>query len=289
MIRGTIYGILAAAIWGGMYVVSDLVLAVIPPFLLLTSRLVLGLVVLGIVVAIRGGFKLPDRRETLILLGVGFIGFGIAVGTQFTGTDKSTAINGALITSASPAFILLFAVLILKERITPVRVIAVLLASAGVVLIVDPAQADFSSATFRGDVELGFAALTWGLYSVLVRKVSERHDTLDVTVFAFAGGLLLTIPAGLIEGQTRSVGTITPLVIAGVLYLGVISTAAAMWLWNRAFALVDASIAGLFFFAQPVTGAVLAVAFLGQPMTPTLWLGSGMIAGALVLSLLWGE
>src|SRR5260370_26249073 len=40
--RGAIYGITAAAIWGGMYVVSDVVLHVIPPFALLSLRLVIG-------------------------------------------------------------------------------------------------------------------------------------------------------------------------------------------------------------------------------------------------------
>ena len=46
-VRGAIYGIAAAAIWGGMYVVSDEVLKVIPPFTLLLMRLVIGLAILG--------------------------------------------------------------------------------------------------------------------------------------------------------------------------------------------------------------------------------------------------
>ncbi|MBC7810894.1 MAG: EamA family transporter, partial [Burkholderiales bacterium] len=48
-LRGAIYGLLAAAIWGGMYVVSDVVLKVIPPFTLLTIRLILGAVVLLVI------------------------------------------------------------------------------------------------------------------------------------------------------------------------------------------------------------------------------------------------
>jgi drug/metabolite transporter (DMT)-like permease len=67
--------------------------------------------------------------------------------------------------------------------------------------------------------------------------------------------------------------------------LGVVSTAGAMWLWNRSFALVDASIASLFFFAQPVVGAVLSVILLGQQFTPALALGSLLIGTALLLSL----
>ena len=48
--RGAIYGLGAAAIWGGMYVVSDLVLPVIPPFTLISIRLLISIAVLGVIV-----------------------------------------------------------------------------------------------------------------------------------------------------------------------------------------------------------------------------------------------
>ena len=47
-------GLAAASIWGGMYVVSKVVLNVIPPFTLLAIRLILGALALGLVVAFRG-------------------------------------------------------------------------------------------------------------------------------------------------------------------------------------------------------------------------------------------
>ena len=288
MVRGAIYGLSAAAIWGGMYVVSDVVLDIVPPFTLLTIRLIMGALVLAPFV-LRQAAR-PTRGEIMQMLAVGFVGFGISVGAQFVGTDKSTAVNGTLVTSASPAFILLFAAVILKEKLTLRRSLAVLLATLGVIVIVDPAQADFGSQTFAGNMILAFAALTWGLYSVLVRKiggvkVSGRLDTLTITFFAFLGGLALTIPAAALELPQRPIGEITPGVILGILYLGVVSTAAAMWLWNRSFALVDASLASLFFFAQPLVGTLLSVLLLNQQMTAPLWIGSILIGGGLLLSI----
>jgi len=221
----------------------------------------------------------------LALLLVGMVGFGLSLGAQFIGTDLSTAINGTLITSASPAFILIFAMLILREAITGTRVLAVLLATVGVVVIVNPANVAIGSDTLPGDLALVVAALTWGLYSVLVRRVSRSHHTLLVTLVAFSGGLLLTLPASVVELQTRSVGMIDLPVVLGVLYLGVVSTAVAMWLWNRAFALVPAATAALFFFAQPLVGALLSVLLLGQAMTPALWAGSALIVLGVLLAL----
>lgn len=284
MLRGAIYGLTAAAIWGGLYVVSDIVLQTIPPFTLLTIRLLMGIVVLAVLLW-RSGTPLPGRSEIIRLLMVGFLGFGVSVGAQFVGTDKSTAVNGALVTSASPAFILVFAWLLLHERLTPQRILAVMLATLGVVVIIDPSKADFSSDTFIGDIVLALAAVTWGLYSVLVRKLSVRHDTLVITLLAFLGGMFLTIPAMVLELPNRPIGEIDGGTILGVLYLGIISTAVAMWLWNRAFALVDASVASLFFFAQPVVGALLSVIVQGQVITPNLWAGGLMIAAGLLLAI----
>jgi len=301
MLRGAIYGITAAAIWGGMYVVSDSVLKVIPPFTLLTIRLMMGSLILGGLLYLKHSVgatrrvsptngvdftqSFPNRGVILRLLGVGFIGFGISVGAQFVGTDLSTAVNGSLVTSASPAFILIFAALLLREKLTAQRIFAVGLATIGVLVIVNPANADFGSDTFRGDVALAIAAVTWGLYSVLVRMVSAKTDTLIVTFFAFLGGMFLTIPAAIVELPNRPIGTIDASIIAGVLFLGVISTAVAMWLWNRAFALVDASVASLFFFAQPLVGAFLAAVFLDQGMTTGLWMGGALIVLGVLLAL----
>jgi drug/metabolite transporter (DMT)-like permease len=288
MLVGAIYGLTAAAIWGGMYVVSDVVLRTIPPFTLLTTRLIMGALVLAPLAWRQNRpakVRLPKQSEIVTLLGVGLLGFGVSVGAQFVGTDKSTAVNGSLVTSASPAFIIIFAVLILRERLTLQRIGAVILATIGVLVIIDLSKADFSSDTFEGDIALMVAAITWGLYSVLVRRVSANLDTLVVTLFAFLGGLMLTAPAAIIELTQRPIGEINGNIILGILYLGIVSTAGAMWLWNRAFVLVDASVASLFFFAQPLVGALLGVLVLHQEMTTNLWIGSILIAVGVLLSL----
>jgi drug/metabolite transporter (DMT)-like permease len=285
LVKSAIFGLGAAAIWGGMYVVSDVVLAVIPPFTLLSLRLLISVIVLGAIVFAVQKSSLPPWpviRETLI---VGIIGFGISLGLQFTGTDRSNAVNGSLITSASPAFIMLFAWLILREKLTPLRIASVGLATVGVIIIINPAEASFSSDTFIGDMLLAGAALTWGLYSVLVRRSSQRISTLMFSFLAPVGGLLVSLPAAAWELTTRPIGEITPAITLGILYLGVISTAVAMWAWNRAFALVDASVASLYFFAQPLVGTLLGVALLSQPLSGTIALGGILIGAGVLMSI----
>lgn len=286
-LRGAIYGIGAASIWGGMYVVSDELLKVYPAFVLLGIRLFIGAITLLVLGRLTGAPPPASRSDLLKLLGVGIVGFGISVGAQFVGTQISTAINGAVLTSASPAFILIFAALLLREPLTLRRIAAVGLASVGVLVVLDLSQFQLggSSDLLVGNLTLVFAALTWGAYSVLVRQVSSKYPTLTVTTFALAGGLGFCLPLGLLELRDSALPLLSFNHLLGILYLGVVSTAGAMWLWNRSFALVEASTASLFFFAQPLVGAILSNLLLSQAITPQLVIGGSLIALGVLIAL----
>ena len=157
---GIFAGIIAASIWGGMYVVSKVMLDIIPPFSLLTSRLVLGALSLVPFVFKGVGIRF-SRQQWMNVLAIGFLGFGISLGFQFVGTKLSTAANGALVTSATPAFVLIFTTFILGERITLRRLGALGMATIGVLIVIDPRNVRISPELFWGNVSLIYAALTW--------------------------------------------------------------------------------------------------------------------------------
>lgn len=280
---GILCGLGAASIWGGMYVVSKVVLDVIPPFTLVTLRLVLGAATL-VVILMMGGFPKLSKSQIYQVLGVGFIGYGVSLSLQFLGTKLSTAANGSLVTSATPAFVLLFAWWLLGERITPRRFLALFVATLGVLAVIDPRSAQLEPELFLGNLFLIGAAVTWALYSVLVRKVTQNADVLLFSLIAFLGGLPVSVPAAAWELTATRIGEITPGVVGGVLFLGIMSTALAMVLWNTAFAYVDANAASLTFFAQPVVGTLLGWLFLGEQVTPLFLLGGSLIGLGLVIS-----
>jgi len=273
---GILAGLTATAIWGGMYVVSKAVMAIIPPFSLIVLRLVLGILTLAVIVLVRKNWKVTAKQFWGVFA-VGLIGYGVSLGFQFVGTNLSTAANGSLVTSATPAFIL-------KEKITPRRLLALVVASLGVLAVIDPRTAQLSSQLFWGNLSLVAAALTWALYSVLVRRVTRNVDVLSTSLIAFAGGLPVCIPLGAWEAATRDYGPIGWGVVAGVLFLGIISTALAMYLWNMAFAKLEAGVASLTFFAQPVVGTVLGAIFLGDNINPLFIVGGIFIGIGLIIS-----
>jgi drug/metabolite transporter (DMT)-like permease len=281
---GLFAGLGAASIWGGMYVVSKVVLDVIPPFALLSIRLLMGAATLGAVIYFRKNKTGFTRELFWKSLLVGFVGYGISLGFQFVGTKLSTASNGALVTSATPAFVLIFAPFLLGEKNTTRRMIALVISTLGVLAVVDPRNAELSPTLFWGNMSLLSAALTWALYSVLVRKVSQSGDLLTSSAVMLLGGLPSSIAFGIWEINTQGVGEITPGIIGGLLFLGIISTAIAMFLWNYAFAELPAAVASLTFFAQPVVGTLLGWFFLSETITPLFLAGGALISIGILIA-----
>ncbi|MCX7569142.1 EamA family transporter [Tumebacillus sp. DT12] len=277
----------AAAIWGGMYVVSKYVLDYIPPLTLVVLRFAVAALVLGLVVWVKGGWRV-ERSDWGALARYALVGYTISISAQFIGTKLSSAHMGAVLTSASPAFIALFAWLLLRERLTLRKLLSLAVATVGVLIVVGTDQGDPSGggSVLWGNLALVIAAVTWALYSVLGKSLSDKYPALTVTFWAAVAGAVFTLPVAGWEMTTEEIiWTADPLVWGGVLFLGIVSTALAFFLWLKGFELMDAGTAGLFFFVQPIVGTLLGWLLLGEHLTLAFLLGSALIIGSVAVSM----
>jgi drug/metabolite transporter (DMT)-like permease len=284
---GALSAFTAASIWGGMYVVTDVVLEVVPPATLLIMRYALALAVLLPAFWIKRDRGIA-RRDWIEIAIVAFVGFGISLLAQFGGTELSTAAAGSVITSATPAFIILFAWPLLREVPSAAKLAGLALATIGV-LIVSLAGGQATTQQSRdpvlGNLLLIVAAVSWALYTVLARRATRRYTALAVTLAVTLAGIPIVAPVAAIELQTRAVRELTPGAIAGILYVGIGSTAIAFYLWNKSFELLDAATASLFFFAQPVVGTLLSAIFLLEPLGLSFFAGAALIGLGVLLAM----
>ncbi|KIL74213.1 Permease of the drug/metabolite transporter (DMT) superfamily [Bacillus badius] len=117
-IVGAVFLSLAASIWGAVYVVVKVVVEVVPPLELVWMRYVIAVMTLAMIgVCMKQSWRIA-KKDWLIIFLVGLFGNTISIVTQEMGTMLSTAQMGAILTSTTPAFMVLFARLILKEKIT---------------------------------------------------------------------------------------------------------------------------------------------------------------------------
>ncbi|ACM15930.1 TPA: DMT family transporter [Bacillus pacificus] len=273
---GSLYLILASSIWGGMYVVVKVLVSVIPPLELVWLRYLVAIVALLIIGFVTKQKWRIEKRYFLIIIAIGVIGYAISIVTQETGTMLSSAQMGAIITSSTPAFMVVFAWLILKERLTFKKGISVCLATIGVIIIVG--IGDLNMSNMLGGISLLIAALTWALMSVLVKRLPSDYSQIVVTTYSTLVALIVLTPFVLPRLHAIDVSQLTrPTIWGGLLYLGIISTAVAFLLWNRGLQMLNASSGGLFFFFQPVVGTLLGWLILGEKIGVTFWVGSTLI------------
>lgn len=273
---GSIYLALASSIWGGMYVVVKIVVSVIPPLELVWMRYLVAIITLLVIGVITQQKWRIHKRDFLIIIAIGIIGNAISIVTQETGTMLSSAQMGAIITSSTPAFMVIFARLLLKEQLTLKKEISVCLATIGVYLIVGVNHVNLSSKL--GGVSLLIAALTWALMSVLVKRVPSNYSPILVTTYSILVALIVLTPFVLGRLHSINFSQLThPTIWGGVLYLGIVSTAGGFLLWNRGLQMLNASSGGIFFFFQPVVGTLLGWLILGEKIGVTFWLGSILI------------
>ncbi|WP_144613937.1 DMT family transporter [Bacillus cereus] len=278
-ILGAICLSLAASIWGGMYVVSKYVLDFIPPLTLVWLRFIIAFVVLYAILKIaekKQKKKVTIRKKDWLLFAwIGFIGYFISITCQFIGTKLSDAHTGSLVTSATPAFMVIFAAIILKEKLTARRLLSTIIATIGVIIVIGW-NIEIGS-YFIGTIILVGAAITWALLSIYVKITSARFSSLVITTYAIFFSLFFITPFMIWELPSSSIEHMNMYVLLGVLYLGIVSTAGAFFLWNKGLELMDASIGSLFFFFQPIVGSLLGWLLLNETLNINFFIGGILI------------
>ncbi|MDH4422067.1 DMT family transporter [Bacillus cereus] len=287
-ILGAICLSLAASIWGGMYVVSKYVLDFIPPLTLVWLRFIIAFVVLYAILKIAEKKQKKKttirKKDWLLFAWIGFIGYFISITCQFIGTKLSDAHTGSLVTSATPAFMVIFAALILKEKLTARRMLSTIIATIGVIIVIGW-DIEIGS-YFIGTIILVGAAITWALLSIYVKIASVRFSSLVITTYAIFFSLFFITPFMILEFQSNPISHMNMYVLLGVLYLGIISTAGAFFLWNKGLQLMDASIGSLFFFFQPIVGSLLGWFLLNETLNSNFFIGGILIICSVLITTL---
>ena len=210
---------------------------------------------------------------------IGLTGYTCSLSLQFIGTALTSASLGSLITSAAPAFIVVFAALG-GERPTFRTIIALALALAGVALIVGVDVP--TGGSLPGILALVGAAVSWALYTVLGRRLARDLPLLTTLFWGLLIGGLAVVP--LAAPQWPSLDQMrhySPTLWLEILYLGVVAMALAFYLWNYGFAHLPSDVGAVFGLFQPLVGVALGVALLGERMTSLGLVGAlGIVAGA---------
>jgi drug/metabolite transporter (DMT)-like permease len=285
-LKGYLYVMITMSAWGSTYVVSKFILGSVPPFTLLLLRYMVAAVVLYIIMMKKGISKVEQQDYKYIIF-IGFVGYFIGVGAQFVGTQLSNASMASLINSTNPIFIILFAIPILKEKVTISKIISIAAAVIGAYIIIGGVQ---GGSMLIGIIACIIATATWSLMSVVSKRATEKYNALTVTTYSIMVAILFTFPISIYEMVTiPDINLLEPVVILSALYLGLICTALAFVLWSKSLSMMEAGICSLFYPVQPMVSVLLGWLFLKEKMNSSFFIGAMLIIAGVMFSILGGK
>lgn len=284
---GSILLSVAACIWGGTFVAVKVVVGEIHPLQLVWLRYAVAIIFLigfSLIKKEKWQFKFKDLKW---FIPIGLTGYAVSLVAQETGTWFSSAQTGAVVTSATPTFMVIFAWLILKEKLNRIKIISLIMATLGVVMIVGVHLS--GKHILIGVLFLILAALTWSLMSVLIQKL-PNYSALQITIISTIVAMVCLTPFVLNDATAlTTVNFLDPKVLACLFYVGALSTAAVFVMWNKGLTMVSTSASGLFYLLQPVVGTLLGWLLLGEGLTWGFALGSVLILGSVWVSIRFAD
>ena len=282
MRKSYLYAGITVLIWSTLATVAKMVLDDIPSFQVLAVSSALAFVFLLAVNIVSGSIKEIKRyraKEYLMMTGLGFLGLFMYSALYYYGISVLSSQEACILNYLWPMMIVVFACVLLREKLTVRKVIAMLMSFAGIVVLsLGNGGADSGNKLF-GFLACVTAAVCYGLFSVLNKK-----HTLDQGVTMMWSWLTVAVcstVAGLIFEKWQPISGAQ---WAGVAWLGIALNAVAYLLWALALkgARDSAKIANLAYLV-PFLSILLSAVVLKERITINAVIAIVLIIGGILL------
>jgi drug/metabolite transporter (DMT)-like permease len=240
----------------------------------------MGVVILGVVVAMRKQFSIVNPREWSYFALLGFLGITFHQWLQSNGLQTSDAGTTAWIVSTTPVFMALLGWILLKEKLGWIVVSGILLAFFGVLLVVY--DGNFNAISLRsfgkpGDILILVSAVNWAVVSVLSRRGLKTHPASLMMFYIMSFGWLFTSILFFATQDLSEVGQLTQNGWLGILFLGIFCSGLAYIAWYDALKALTTAQTGVFLYIEPLVAVVVAFFILREAITLASLLGGGII------------
>ncbi|HEY6952224.1 MAG TPA: EamA family transporter [Bacteroidota bacterium] len=200
------------------------------------------------------------------------------------GIHFTTAANGALLYATTPVIVLVFSRMFLGEHITPKKTAGIVLAFAGVSLVIFERGVSMASEHTYGNIIVLTAVLAWGLFTIFGKTMVIKYGALQSTsLAAFLGGTML-LPFGVVSAAHFDFSRLTSIDWIGILYLGIGTSVVSYVLWYYALRRIEASRLAVFSNGQPIVAALLSAIFLHYTVTGSFLIGGTVTVAGVILT-----
>lgn len=232
---------------------------------------------LGLLVFSRFKIKVWEWRDELLAVLCGLTGGAMYFILQNEALKLTLLSDVVVVVAINPLLTTILAAIFLKdERFSWMALLGSAVAFAGVAVVT------FQNGFVWGDGLLGnvlafLAALSWAVYSVLLKRMQGRRSTLDVTRKVMIYGALCAVPLMFFELMSPMSTILRPDLLANMLFLALVCSMAAFFLWNVVIKKIGTIKASNYLYLDPVVSIVAGVILIQEPVSLVAMVGCALV------------
>jgi drug/metabolite transporter (DMT)-like permease len=201
-----------------------------------------------------------DKKDFFQLFLASVFGVFINMLLFLKGLEFTTPIHASTIMTITPIVILILSVFMLKERITSLKILGVIIGFIGALILTLYGQsARAADNILFGNLMIFLNAVSYSVYVILIKKLTAKYHPFTFIKWLFLFGLILVTPFGFSEVQEIQWQSFTPYVTFSVIFVVVGATFGTYLLNPLAISRLKASTVGIFIYLQPVIAGLFAI------------------------------
>lgn len=182
----------------------------------------------------------------------------------YKGLSLTSAVNGSIIMTLTPVLVLIWAALLIGEKITRTKIIGVFLGLIGAVIILYQPDELLTSGDWRGDILVFINGASYACYLVLVKPLMKKYQPMTVVTWVFTIAILFVVPVGFSQASNADFSSFPAKVWMSMGYTIVVVTVLVYFLNAWTLVRVNSSVVGAFIYLQPFFASLTAILFFGE-------------------------
>ncbi len=276
-----IYIIAAAALWGMMSIfVKKLSSFGLSSMQIVFARAaVSSLILAAYALSADRSLFLVRPKHLPIFIGTGVISFTAFSYCYFTAMHLCSVSVAAVLLYTAPVFVMIMSAILFKEKITFVKVCAVITTVAGCTLM---------TGVFGGTEQMSAVGILFGLgaglgyaaYSIFGRYGIERYQSLTVTIYTFICASAASLPFAIADGFGNI--TVNAESVCWLIAVGIFTSALPYLLYTAGLVRVESGRASVIASIEPIVAALIGTFILGEEMNVVKIIGIVLVFAAVV-------
>ena len=283
-----IFLILATLFWSGNFIVGKAAsLFEIPPFTLNFYRWTFAWLILA-PFTLKEIFKkksyILNNIKLILILGITSITVFNSI--VYYSLNFTQVISGVLMISTIPVMIIFFCWVFKIEKTNFYQILGVFFSLMGVVVIVTNANiSKLLNLNFnKGDLWMVVAMFSWAMYSALLRKKKFKLSQISLLQTIISAGLILLLPAYLIEMALGYKVDIHLPFILTLTYVVLFPGLASFFFWIKGISIIGSNRSGIFLHLMPIFSTIMAMFIFKEKFMIFHLIGAILIITGIILS-----